>query len=689
MLPTDAPLLAGCFSRNTGALNLFMSHLLTQSVKPLFSLRPLVYIASILLGPLVIAEQSSVAISGHSAVSISGHSPVSENEIETMIVSGTYTRAGSDAGKPQKLSISTDQIELVKPSTVTSLLRTLPGVNVTQQGGENGLTFISLRGGEPNFTVVIIDGVKVNDPTNSRGGGFDLAGLDPMLVKNIDVFLGGFSSIYGSEALGGVVSISTYDSGSIDHDVRFEVGSDNAYATALRWNGDLANQVEYNLAVVKRRAAESVPGDQLEREQIRLQLFSAVDAPIQWSGSWFYSEGDARGFPEDSGGDQWAQRDAQSDALLDNQLEVRSFRQNNLRIAATGLVGDHWALDAAISQSTHEENIDTPAIAEGVLSAVPAYVSDTDYQRRDLSLIANNQLENVAIAVGAEFSREQGKFESVIDFGFPIPADFELVRDNVALFAEAIVNLSPDLTVSGSLRRDEVEEFQQQTHALQATYDFPLDSGTLSLRYGEGFKVPSFFALGHPLVGNDSLQPEESENISLSYSNDLLDKRVNFTTSVYQNSFTNLVDFDPELFTNVNRSKIDVEGIESQLRWNPNGALTFDTSITYSEYDALEDVILRRRPEWKYGASAFWTINALTDVSLRAWYVDEFYDSSIPTGIQTSAGYHQLDASVARTLNERFEFGVVISNLTGSDYQEAVGFSNSGRQLRLSLTAKL
>ena len=608
-----------------------------------------------------------------------------ENRLEVMVVEGSYTKAGSDAGKPQKLSITTDDIELIQPSSVTSLLRTLPGVNVTQQGGEGGLTFVSLRGGEPNFTVVVIDGVKVNDSTNSRGGGFDLAGLDPLLVKNIDVFLGGFSSIYGSEALGGVVNISTYDPKSVTRDLTFEVGGDSAHAVAVRWGGDVEDRFGYNINAVTRQAAEAVLGDKLEREQVNFQLFSSPAAPIRWTGSWFFSQGDARGFPEDSGGDQLAD----PEILPENQLETRSFRQNNVRIAASGLIGDRWALDAAVSHSAHDETTDNPGIAEGALSAVPPFTSDSRYQRSDLSLIANYQSENIATAFGTEFSREQGEFESLIDFGVLIPADFDLSRDNVALFAEAIINLAPDLTVNASLRRDDVEEFQQQTYALQASYVFPPMLGTLSLRYGEGFKVPSFFALGHPLVGNDSLQPEESENISLSYSNDFLDHRISFTANLFQNRFTNLIDFDPVLFTNVNRSQIDVEGIEAQLRWQVNDELLFDGSVTYSEYDSPENVILRRRPEWKYAANAYWAANESTDISLRAWYVDEFYDSSIPTGIVTSAGYHQLDLSLARTLTERFELGVMVSNLTDNDYQEAVGFSNPGRQLRLSLTAKL
>ena len=97
--------------------------------------------------------------------------------------------------------ISDEQIEERNPSSVAELLRQFSGVNVTQQGGRSGVTSVVVRGGESNFTVVLIDGVKVNDSTNTRGGSYDFSILDLSGIKRVELVRGPLSSVYGSTRL--------------------------------------------------------------------------------------------------------------------------------------------------------------------------------------------------------------------------------------------------------------------------------------------------------------------------------------------------------------------------------------------------------------------------------------------------------------------------------------------------------
>jgi vitamin B12 transporter len=102
-----------------------------------------------------------------------------------------------------------DRIEVLNKRTVAQLLKTVPGVLVEELGGPGGLTAVSIRGGESNFTLVLLDGVAVNDPTNTRGGGFDFSRLNPASVERIEIVRGSQSAIYGSDALAGVINIIT------------------------------------------------------------------------------------------------------------------------------------------------------------------------------------------------------------------------------------------------------------------------------------------------------------------------------------------------------------------------------------------------------------------------------------------------------------------------------------------------
>lgn len=120
--------------------------------------------------------------------------------------------------------LTTDDIERLWAASATEVLRQIPGTNVIQQGGRGGVSSILLRGGEPNFTVVLIDGVQVNDPTNTRGGSFDIGSLEQAQVARVETVFGAMSPIYGSDALSGVVNFLTRDAGS-GSDVSLEGGT--------------------------------------------------------------------------------------------------------------------------------------------------------------------------------------------------------------------------------------------------------------------------------------------------------------------------------------------------------------------------------------------------------------------------------------------------------------------------------
>ena len=140
----------------------------------------------------------------HSAVSAEN-----ESSLETIVV--TASRLDRSVAELAQSATIVDraEIEARQFASVTELLRHLPGVNVIQQGARGGVTSVVIRGGESNFTVVLIDGVKVNDPTNTRGGSYDFSYLDIASVERVEIVRGPMSAVYGSDALAGVINIVT------------------------------------------------------------------------------------------------------------------------------------------------------------------------------------------------------------------------------------------------------------------------------------------------------------------------------------------------------------------------------------------------------------------------------------------------------------------------------------------------
>ena len=102
-----------------------------------------------------------------------------------------------------------EDFDVEKPAQLADILRRVAGVHVDQVGGRGGTGSLYLRGADPNYTLVLVDGVRVNDPTNARGGSFDFSSLDVADVERVEIARGPYSAVYGGDALAGVINIVT------------------------------------------------------------------------------------------------------------------------------------------------------------------------------------------------------------------------------------------------------------------------------------------------------------------------------------------------------------------------------------------------------------------------------------------------------------------------------------------------
>ena len=123
---------------------------------------------------------------------------------DTIVVTASRT-APVPGGAPAV--IDAGSIERLQPASLLEALNDVAGVRAVSNGGPAGGSFLSIRGGEPNFTLVMVEGIRLNNPTNSRGGAFDFFAIDPYLVERVDVSRDAVSAVHGSDALSGVVNI--------------------------------------------------------------------------------------------------------------------------------------------------------------------------------------------------------------------------------------------------------------------------------------------------------------------------------------------------------------------------------------------------------------------------------------------------------------------------------------------------
>jgi len=599
-------------------------------------------------------------------------------QVESITIEGTHIKSKLLLSGISSIKISQEEIEALTTNSIADILRGQAGIDISQQGGAGGLTFLSIRGGDPNFVVILIDGVKVNDPTNSRGGAFDLASIDPTLIESIDVFYGGFSSVYGTDALSGVLSIKTkkYQKGKLGS-ASLTISDDKSVGASLNLALPLFDIANMSINASLQEGDNSTFTDDFSRKQLITSIQSTSNSPTQWQLGTFFSQGDGLSFPEDSGGDRLA---------VIRTPEQKEFIQNNIKADLQHQLNSDLSFSLSSAWSNREEDINNPGIASGVLDGVPAIESNSDYDRFDLTATANyNVVDNTTLALGFAWSDENGEMLSVIDFGAPVPADYTLKRQTRSAFAEVAIKASEQLNIMLGARHDKTDKLQANTHKIIVNYQIN-ESLLLSGHIGQGFKLPSFFALGHPFVGNSLLQPEESENIEFSLQKDVFDNG-NFRLSIYQNTYSNLVDFDPIAFTNVNRAKIRAKGAEAQFSLPLSDTLNFNTQITHTKLTTFDsDVTLRRRPEWKGSATINYTPTQALSFTTRFLINDGYYDSSIPTGLLELDSFTQLDLSANYSFNNKTKARFVLQNALNSDHEEGVGFSNLGRQLSANIS---
>jgi vitamin B12 transporter len=125
------------------------------------------------------------------------------------VVSGSHIPAPVEALTSSTTNIRRHEIEAKQPASMVELLRLTPGLHIDQPGGRGGISSVYLRGADPNFALVLIDGIEVNDPTTTRGGSFDLSSVSVSDIERVEIVRGPLSMAYGPDALAGVINIIT------------------------------------------------------------------------------------------------------------------------------------------------------------------------------------------------------------------------------------------------------------------------------------------------------------------------------------------------------------------------------------------------------------------------------------------------------------------------------------------------
>ena len=573
-----------------------------------------------------------------------------------------------------------EAIEASGVATVQEALAFVPGVTLVSGGTRGGLTAAQIRGGDPNFTRVLIDGVPVNDGTYQIGEVFDLEALPASAVERVEVVRGPLSAYYGSTGLSGAIQVITRrGDGPLEGEIEAAAGN-AGYRRAGASLGGGGERAGGFASLLGEEESERIAAERYRlahfQGQARARL--ADGANLRLTGRFASWEGDD--YPDASGGPVYGSG------------ELRRADHEEASLGAQFVLDRTAGRLHQLSLSVYRHDLDRGSPAIGF--EVPASMEATRFTRSRAGWVSSWPLRRAGDAqlnIGADVEREEGENRSTLflpDFlGGAVAGDYARTRTTPGVYSE-LTALRNRRSLEMGLRADFPEDAGEELSP-RLGLGYRLGSGGPRLRASRAraFKLPSFFALASPpaLGGNPDLRPEEAWGGDLGISHRFPTAELDVT--VFLQRYKDLVDFDFETFSHVNRSRVRAHGAEMALTWRPRTALNAAANLTWQEVEDTDTgQPLRHRPRWSGSVRAGWQGKAGFDLAADLRFVSSSVDEQIPVPERREVeGYALLGGAANWRLGRRWRLTARADNLTDESYETLIGFPGAGRSGRLGL----
>ena len=622
-----------------------------------------------------------------------------------IVVTATRTEAAVPQIGASVTVLTREQLSSAGIATVAEALRKVPGLNLVQSGGQGQLTSLFTRGGESDYTKVLLDGIPLNEP----GGSYNLANLSATGIDRIEVVRGPQSALFGSDAIAGVVQIFTdrskNDSISPTPRVLMEGGTFSSfrYAAGISGRGDRA---DYSAAFSRTDTDNDVLNGSFNDATVSLNA-GFITSPRTELRAIFRSEAGRSGVPG-----PWAFRPPDPDEHYDR-------RDISGGLKFTHLASLSWTQRLFYTINDSRQFSEDPAGSGSFVSEyqgrqAPSAFVDSPFQflnhtaRQRINYQSDFALPHGHLVMaGADYERESG---SIGDPQFLT----EAVRNNFGFFAQDQWAVQNRLFAAAGVRLENNDSFgffaaprlSLAFHARQPSTGSVLGLTKLKGNFGLGIKEPTLvesFSQSPFFKGNPDLDPEESVSFDAGVEQQFGQGRAWLDLTYFDNRFRNQVGFVTTDFTTFegsffNIGKTRARGVESSFRlgltprWETGGAYTFLNSRILESTSPLDPVFapgqeLFRRPrhsgyldlQWKPGN---WTVGATA--ILVGTRVDSDFSG---LGMTRNPGYGILNLRLSQRLNDSISWFVLVNNALDKEYMEVLGFPALRAHFRIGLRA--
>ncbi|UJS24488.1 TonB-dependent vitamin B12 receptor [Thiothrix winogradskyi] len=545
--------------------------------------------------------------------------------------------------------ITRADIEKYQASSIPDVLRRLPGISLSNSGGVGKATSVFIRGTNSSHVLVLVDGIKMGSATTGTVAFEDLP-LDQ--VDRIEVVRGPRSSLYGSEAIGGVIQIFTRKGGNagkgFQPEISVSAGSRNTQKANVNLAGGNAT-TWYNLnagteqtdgfnATANNREPDA---DGYERESVSLRaghrFANGTDADVSLL---------------------QAQGSNEYDGSFGNQSE---FVQQAVSGKLRHTLGDKAVLTAQLGQSKDESD----NFKDGDFKSRFNTTRTTATVQADVQVTSNSSL-----TVGIDQQNDKVDSDTTYDV---------TSRNNTGVFSSYQHSIGAT-QFDVSARHDDNEQFGKHTTGGVAV-GHDLNNGMrVTAAYGTAFKAPTFNNLYYPFSGDTSLQPEESQNLELGVSGKAASDKVRWSANAFSNTIDNLISYPPPTYAVSQTDKARIQGVElsagTQVAgWEVNANLTLQKPENRSGADAGKNLIYR--PEQLASVDIDRDLGKFrVGATLRG--ESQRYTDTANTDSKKLAGYGTLDLRADYQVAKDWTVGAKLSNVLDKDYQTNNGYNQDG-----------
>lgn len=580
--------------------------------------------------------------------------------------------------------ITSQEIKRLKKTNVLEVLQDVLGLDLIQNGGPGGTASVFLRGANSEHTLVLLDGVEINDPI-SPSRFCDLAHLDLANVDRIEILRGPQSTLYGSDAVAGVINIITKKGQGKPKITISSLGG--SYQTLSNQTGlsGSSGSLSYSLAASYFRdkgpsaASSSYEGNKEKDGYRNLSLSSRVGFKFNDNFDLdlilrsLKTKTDIDNFGGSYGDDP------------NNIQDYNSFYlRGQLRLL---LLKNRWEQKfslAMIDYSRYHQNLPD--------DSHPLQSEKGNFQSKLLKAEWQNNLylhEANTLTLGLDLQQEEGESDYLFQGAFgSLATHFPQQKASTAgFYVQDQVRVSGCFFATFGARLDAHSQFGTAfTYRLAPAYIIEKTGTKLKATLGTAFKSPSLYQLYAPRtlwgpIGNRYLEPEKSTGWDVGLEQEILGKRITLGATYFSNNFKNLINFDyTQGYLNIGRAQS--KGVELFLEAHFNHQGLFKINYTHTEAkDRDRQTYLLRRPKDKLSASLNYTLMEKINLNFSFLYTGQRQDmdySTWPEREVSLPAYWLINGVASYDFSPHFQLFLRLDNIFNEQYEMIKGYGTPG-----------